>query len=65
LLNIIYYPLPLKIPIPLPPKGTEDGYAFGLNFNWLFFDGGAATLRAKQAATGMAIAEQAVFGNSE
>ncbi|MCA2731013.1 MAG: TolC family protein [Microcystis sp. M135S2] len=40
------------------PKGTEDGYAFGLNFNWLFFDGGAATSRAKQAATGMAIAEQ-------
>jgi outer membrane protein TolC len=45
-------------PNPFTPKGTEDGYAFGLNFNWLFFDGGAATSRAKQAATGMAIAEQ-------
>ncbi len=43
---------------PFTARGTEDGYAFGLNFNWFFFDGGAANARAKQAETGIAIAEQ-------
>ena len=52
------FSLATEDPNPFTPKGTEDGYAFGLNFNWRFFDGGAATSRAKQAATGMAIAEQ-------
>jgi outer membrane protein TolC len=36
----------------------STGYAFGLEFNWNFFDGGAAQARAKQADAEIAIAEQ-------
>jgi outer membrane protein TolC len=36
----------------------STGYSVGVGLNWTFFDGGAASARAKQAEADMAIAEQ-------
>jgi outer membrane protein TolC len=36
----------------------STGYSVGIGLNWTFFDGGAASARAKQAEADMAIAEQ-------
>jgi OMF family outer membrane factor len=39
-------------------KGFGDGYSIGLNFNWTFWDGGAALAEAKAAKKAIEIAEQ-------
>jgi OMF family outer membrane factor len=45
-------------------RGLEDGYAFGLNFSWRLFDGGAASAGARRAEAGIAIAEQQFADNA-
>ena len=45
-------------PSPFAFSGYNDGYAFGVVFNWTFFDGGAAFAGARRAEAEIAIAEQ-------
>ncbi|NES82474.1 MAG: TolC family protein [Moorea sp. SIO2B7] len=44
--------------------GFDDGYSFGISFNWTFFDGGAARAGAKRAEADLAIAEQQYADNA-
>ena len=46
-------------------SGYNDGYAFGVVFNWTFFDGGAAFAGARRAEANIAIAEQQYGDNAD